>query len=262
MDCREARELFPAHVDRELGLPESIEMDRHLHACPRCQEEFMEQSRVRATVKKHVTYFHAPDDLAARIAGALPAEDKTHAAPRHRGWRWPVPAIWFGIGGVLTAVIALVWSAALHQALPSADEVIGDQIVASHVRSLMASHIADVTSSDQHIVKPWFSGKLDFSPTVSDLTEFGFPLVGGRLDYVDHRAVAALVYRHRQHLINVYIWPAGTRDTGAARTESRQGYHLVNWTGGGMAYWVISDLNARELMELVGALRGQEQKTG
>ncbi|MBL8540779.1 MAG: anti-sigma factor [Betaproteobacteria bacterium] len=262
MDCREARELFPAHVDRELGLPEAIEMDRHLHACPQCQEEFMEQSRVRAAVKKHVTYYHAPGDLAARIATALPAEDRTLASSRRREWRWSVSATWLGLGGALAGVVALVWSALLYQALPSADEMVGDQIVASHVRSLMASHIADVTSSDQHTVKPWFSGKLDFSPTVGDFTELGFPLVGGRLDYVDHRTVAALVYRHRQHLVNVYVWPSAVHDTGAVRTQSRQGYHLVNWAGGGMAYWVISDLNAKELMQLVDALRGQAPKAG
>jgi anti-sigma factor RsiW len=262
MDCKETQELLPAHVDRELGLPEAIEIDRHLHSCAACHGEFVEQSALRAAVKRQGTYFRAPGDLEARIMAALPVEGESPVAPTKHGWRWLGPWTWLNLGGALAAAVALFWSVGLYLALPSADDLIADEVVASHVRSLMANHIADVASSDQHTVKPWFSGKLDFSPTVTDLTGQGFPLIGGRLDYVDHRPVAALVYRHRQHLINVYVWPAGDRRDSAPRTLSHQGYHLVHWVGGGMVHWVISDVNLRELMELVGTLSGQERKAG
>lgn len=119
----------------------------------------------------------------------------------------------------------------------------------------MVNHIADVASSDHHTVKPWFNGKLDFSPAVNDLTAQGFPLVGGRLDYLDHRSVAALVYRHRQHLINVYVWPNVNKQNVTVKTLSSQGYQLVHWADGGMVYWVVSDLNPRELMVLARILQ-------
>lgn len=254
MECKETRNLLPAHADRELGLREAIEIDRHMQNCSGCRGEFARQHALREAVKKHATYFAAPGHLERRILSALPHEAPQ---PKRRGkstWPWG----WLNAGAVLASAFALVWSISLYLAVPSADDLLAQEVVSSHVRSLMASNIADVASSDQHTVKPWFSGKLDFSPRVSDFTAQGFPLVGGRLDYLDRRPVAALVYRHRQHVINMYCWPSSAEREAGVQTQSRQGFHLVRWAKNGMVHWAISDLNPHELMTLVQMLRTGE----
>jgi anti-sigma factor RsiW len=147
----------------------------------------------------------------------------------------------------MAMVVLLVWSGGLVQRHSPVDEHVLQDIIAGHVRSLMASHLTDVLSADQHTVKPWFEGHVDFAPPVPDLTAQGFPLVGGRLDYLDNRPVAALVYKRQQHVINLFVWPA---PSGAVRPESgvtHQGYNLVQWTTAGMTYWAISTLNAPEM---------------
>lgn len=257
MECKETLELLPAHLDRELGLPEAMAIDKHLQTCPACQRELVNQSTLSAALKKHATYFSAPDELKARILDALPPENKSQSAAARRVRAWVRSWSWLSFGTALASVVALVWSAGLYLATPSAQDLLADEVVASHVRSLMLDHIADVASSDRHTVKPWFNGKLDFSPPVIDLSAQGFPLVGGRLDYVDHRPVAALVYRRRQHLINVYIWPIIHKQQAATKTMSSQGYHLLHWVEAGMAYWVVSDLNTAEL-SLLPAILGTQ----
>jgi anti-sigma factor RsiW len=130
---------------------------------------------------------------------------------------------------------------------PAQDELIAEQVIAGHARSVLTGHLADVATSDQHTVKPWLSGKLDFSPPVMDLTTAGFPLIGGRLDYLDNRPVAALVYRRDRHLINLFVWPDPKSDrTGPTQTLSKQGYHVLHWHDAGMTFWAISDLNSAE----------------
>lgn len=255
MDCKETRELLPAHVDQELSLPAAIEIDKHLQSCPACQKKFAEQRALRAAIKKQAAYYNATDHIEARLKAALflGEEQAVQSAKRARGRFGSLN--WFNLGAALASVVAITWSIGLYLAQPSARDVLAEEVVSSHVRSLMMNHIADVASSDQHTVKPWFNGKLDFSPAVNDFAGQGFPLVGGRLDYLDHRSVAALVYRYRQHLINVYIWPDAKERQTAGQTLSRQGYHLVHWSAGGMVYWVISDLDPRELLQLTHLLQ-------
>ncbi|GBL47345.1 putative transmembrane protein [Sulfuriferula multivorans] len=261
MDCKRTLELLPAHLDQELGLPESREMDQHLQTCAACHNAFASQSALRDAVKQRATYFQAPIDLESRIRAALPLEPEIAAATaKRRPWQWG-SWNWLNAGTMLASLVVLVWSAGLYLATPSPNELLAEEVVSSHVRSLMVNHLADVASSDQHTVKPWFDGKLDFSPPVADLTAQGFPLVGGRLDYLDHRSVAALVYRHRLHLINVYIWPAANERQTALHNLSIQGYHLLHWSEAGMVYWMISDLNPHDLMTLTRILQAQAQRT-
>ena len=147
----------------------------------------------------------------------------------------------------------------LVRALParSADAFLTQELVASHVRSqMLPSHRFDVASSDPHTVKPWFEGKLDFSPPVKDLAGQGFPLVGGRLDYLHNRPVAALVYQRRKHSINLFIWPSSPGDEAAPTKATRQGFHMIRWTSSGMTFWAVSDLNEGELQEFVRLIQG------
>jgi anti-sigma factor RsiW len=254
MECSAVRRLLPAAVDAELDLRESTEVDRHLKECADCRAQFETQRALRGAVGRNVTYFRAPPALETRIRAALPATRVTHASvPTRRAWQWPIAI------GALAGLFAVVSTVGLYVTLPSADERIGDEIVSSHVRSLLANHAVDIASSDQHTVKPWFSGKLDFSPPVRDFASDGFPLVGGRLDYIDHHPAAALVYRRAQHTINVFAFPITDvkRDT-APRTGSTHGFHTVRWARDGMAFWAVSDVDAAELGKLVGLLRAAD----
>jgi anti-sigma factor RsiW len=203
-------------------------------------EEAKQATLLGGRIKGEAKYHAAPARLAARILASLP-EDPAEI-PRS-GWRWNIA--W--AGSAVAALCVLALGIGLFLALPGADERMADDVVASHVRALMVDHAADVASSDRHTVKPWFAGKLDFAPPVFDLTAEGFALVGGRLDYLERRPVAALVYRHRQHLINLFVWPS-PGDVALQKWE-RQGFHLIHWAGGGMNYWAVSDLNADELVQ-------------
>ena len=199
-------------------------------------------------VARDATYYRASDTLRAKVMAGIARETPT--ADRPRMWGFLAMAASFAAVGVVT------WNLALLSAGPGADELMQRDLVTAHVRSLMTdSHLNDVLSSDQHTVKPWFAGKLDFSPPVVDLANAGFALEGGRLDYVNARAVAVLTYRYRKHVVNVFIWPeAGEAEP---RATLRQGFSVVRWTHGGMRYSAVSDAAAAQLFALAEALRAQ-----
>jgi anti-sigma factor RsiW len=250
MEHKEAIELLPAYLDQELGLSDAIAVERHIGSCPECQHEFEEQSGVIAQLKKDAAYFKAPAHLAQRIKMALPPHRSN--SRRFKGWNFN----WLNAGAVMVTLLAVVWSGSLYLTLPSDQDRLMEELISSHVRSLQVDHLSDVASSDQHTVKPWFNGKLNFSPPVIDLASQGFSLEGGRLDYLNERTVAVLIYRHNQHPINLYIWPGADKDA-APQVHSRQGYHLIRWAVGGMDYWVVSDLAANELEFFVNTLRSR-----
>jgi anti-sigma factor RsiW len=255
MNCEETQELVYAYVDRELDLTKSLEFERHLSECGACSERHASLLALRSAVS---TVYHTPPaSLQRRVMSEVRKASKREAiprAPRVMPWRW------IGVAASVALVLVVSWSIVRLSARPSPDEVLAREVVSNHVRSLMVSHIADVPSSDQHTVKPWFNGKLDFSPPVIDLDEQGFALVGGRLDYLDSRAVAALVYQRKKHVINLFIWPSDVADR-SEQTSTRQGYNVIHWCQADMSYWAVSDLNANELREFVQLARNQYSQT-
>jgi anti-sigma factor RsiW len=248
MNCEETQKLVDAYVDRELDLVKSLEVEHHLNECDACSKRRASLLALRSAVS---TVYHTPPaSLQRRVTSEVRKASKKAATRGRAMARVPrvMPWGWFGVAVSVALVLAVSWSVVRLFARPSPDEVLAREVVSNHVRSLMVDHIADVPSSDQHTVKPWFNGKLDFSPPVIDLDEQGFALVGGRLDYVDGRAVAALVYQHRKHVINLFIWPTEESDR-SGLSATHQGYNAIHWCQAGMSYWAVSDLNATELRE-------------
>lgn len=245
MNCVEAQDLVPLYIDQELDLLRVVDVDKHLQFCVACRELYDRQRALRSIVRRDASFHRAPPELRERLRFALRGQTSESARPRAR---WP--SRW-NAGLAVAAAVVLSVSVALYIVLPTPQDRLENDIVSSHVRSLMANHLSDVASSDQHTVKPWFNGKLDYSPPVNDLTGQGFPLIGGRLDYLDDRPVAALVYRHRLHVINLFVWPNQGGHEQKPRALSQQGYNLLHWTQGGMEFWAVSDLNEADLTKFV-----------
>jgi anti-sigma factor RsiW len=199
-------------------------------------------------VRTYTPYFAAPEGLEKRIRGQLrrPVSVQTRTVSHHTFPAWRPIAVAASIVGL--AIFTTMFVTMLRR--PSETDTLAQQVVSSHIRSLMANHLADVPSSDQHTVKPWFNGKLDFSPPVKDLKPEGFPLTGGRLDYLDGRPVAALLYQRNRHVINLFVWPSSRPDS-SPRALTIKGYNAIQWTQSGMTYWAVSDLNGRELNQFV-----------
>jgi anti-sigma factor RsiW len=247
-------ELVQAYADRQLDAAQALEVERHLTGCAECAAAYRSQRTLSAAIGDSALYHRAPPALLDRLAETLaeapgPITPGTAAARRR-------PLLWRSLGLAASAAFLVVMTAAIMTRFNqfSPEEQTLHQVVAGHVRSLMVNHLADVPSSDQHTVKPWFNGKLDFSPPVKDLASEGFPLIGGRMDVIDDRPVAALVYRRHAHYINLFIWPAAG-ESSAEATTSRRGYNIIHWTQSGMTYWAVSDLNRGELDEFARLAR-------
>ena len=200
-------------------------------------------------VARDATYYKAPEHLRTRIRAHLDEQARERERPPF--WRWA------GLGATFAMAAALAWNAMLLSARVSPEERIAGEVMGAHVRSLLSeSHLNDVASTDQHTVKPWFQGKLDFAPVVTDLASAGFALDGGRLDYVNERPVAAITYRHRLHVVNLFEWPArGAADTKPV-LQVRNGYSIVRWTQGGLDYWAVSDTAGADVLQFAHLLLG------
>ncbi len=252
MRCNEAREFLSAFLDDELDPVRSREIEEHVRSCADCAAALGGLRQLGERLRAEAPYYRASDSLRARVGQAAwqGASRGRAASPRRAG---VLPRAWLGAAAVVLVVLGATWifTSLERQAIVGSME---REVVSSHIRSLMAAHLTDVASTDQHTVKPWFNGRLDFSPTVSDLSASGYPLVGGRLDYLGGRPVAALVYQRRKHWINVFTWPLEGARESRASAKTQQGYHLIHATHGGMAYWIVSDLDPRELSEFAGLL--------
>jgi mycothiol system anti-sigma-R factor len=244
MQCRDVLDRLSPFMDDELDPVASREVAQHLESCPSCAAALERERALSAGLRAHLEYHRAPDLLRARVLRQTRAAIGGADIARSRGVATPMR--WLSVAAGVVALAGGVWFVA---SLPRGSETdaITREVVSGHVRSLMADHLMDVASTDQHTVKPWFSGKLDFSPPVTDFAAADYPLVGGRLDYLRGHAVAALVYQHRKHVINVFVWPVADAHETIAPSVTQQGFHVVHATHAGMAYWVVSDLNANEM---------------
>jgi anti-sigma factor RsiW len=238
MTCEEAEILLHALIDGELDAGHAREVETHVATCPRCAAAFAAYREMSRAIASADLRYAAPPALRRRIEAALPQPRVANRRDILKG---------FAMGSAMSAIAA---SGLFAVALRSDDEQrIMSEVVSAHLRSLQAGHLTDVISTDQHTVKPWFNGRLDVSPPVIDLTQQGFTLVGGRLDYVDARALGAVVYRRRQHVINLFVSQTANAERQAARIETIQGFNIRRWSDRGLNYWAVSDIGADELAE-------------
>jgi anti-sigma factor RsiW len=244
LKCNDVHNFIDAYIDDELDLVKTLEVEQHLQDCPNCAKMHKNRQLMKDAVHTGLLYHKAPAHLQKRIQSSLRQTNKD-SAPRTIPWRL------FSAAAALVVITVAIWSLLPFFSPSTVNESLVQEVLSSHVRSLMANHLVDVVSTDQHTVKPWFDGKLDFSPPVVDLAPQGFPLVGGRLDYLNNRPVAALVYKYRNHYINLFIWPSTQSSNGNTTMVTRQGYHLFFWTRSGMTYWAVSDAEENILQKFV-----------
>jgi anti-sigma factor RsiW len=241
MNCISSQELG-AYLDEELDAGLQIEVQTHMTGCRSCSDAYAKLRAQQDNIRSHAPRYEVPAVLRGSVLAALRGEDanETRVAPRtNRSSKW------LAIAASILLCVSVGWNAVLLRSRPADRDILAENLLASHVRSLIGTHLMDVPSSDQHTVKPWFDGKLNFSPDVKDLTSQGFPLLGGRIEYISERPVAALVYGRRKHIINLFTWPAGTPP--GVTSWSRQGYNMVHWKKGEMDYWAIADITVAEL---------------
>jgi anti-sigma factor RsiW len=259
--CADKVLLLHAYVDGELDLVRSLEVEEHLKTCAACTEELSGHRTLRSSLRSGDLYQRAPQELKDRIRAAAVGETAPTAVPvaskaglvaaTRRVQRRPIFE-WLAIAAAILIAFALGSRMIPGIAVPRPN-LVAEEAVAAHIRSLQPGHLMDIESTDQHTVKPWFDGKLDFSPPVRDFNDRGFPLIGGRLDYIDHRNVAALVYQRRKHLINVFVWPESSGDANSSTSETQRivnGYNFLGWQYGTVHFCAVSDVNLVDLRQL------------
>jgi len=272
MNCEEAIKLMDGYLDGELDPITSQTIEQHMRECPKCDQAYKTHGSLIRAISNATPYYKAPAGLRERIQSSLreeiaeqPVRNGVRGSqvlfrrrqPELRTILWGRSWNWLALAAAVLLAAIIGWNLFPRLQQPGADQFLATELIASHVRSLMANHLTDVASSDQHTVKPWLDAKLDFAPSVVDLANDGFPLVGGRLDYLDNRPVAALVYQRRKHFINLFVWPA---EAGAARPTmamSHQGYQLLHWVDSDFNYWAVSDVNANDLQTFKQQFEGQ-----
>src|ERR1700683_2202588 len=240
MNC--SLDLIEAYMDEELDPGPSGSVGEHLLGCQSCSEAHSRFRAQQAGIRSAAPYYAAPAQLERAVRDALrqAVADEAKPAASSLPWRW------IAVAATILLAISVSWNVRPSSRRPVENDLVAENILSDHIRSLIGTHLLDVPSSNQHTVKPWFNGKLDFSPDVKDFASQGFPLIGGRLDYLMDRPVAALVYGRRQHVINVFTWPADPALM-AESHYSRNGYNTIHWSHGSMTFWAVSDIAPTEL---------------
>jgi mycothiol system anti-sigma-R factor len=245
MSCDFSGTLLHAYLDGELDAMRAADFERHLETCRECTATLGAAESLRSSLQHAQLYETAPAGLRKKIRAELKVSAGKASGSSVAAWRWLV------VAAAILLVTGVAWFALPHfLATSMQSSVTSTEIVDAHIRSLQAGHLTDVASTDQHTVKPWFDGKLEFIPPVHDFMDEGFPLLGGRLDVLGERNVAALVYGRRKHFINVFVWPTKEPDTPIHPPGSRQGFQWVHWRHQGMEFCAISDVSAQDLHEL------------
>jgi anti-sigma factor RsiW len=242
MTCAEAKILLHALLDDELDAGHAHDVEAHVGSCPHCAAELRGYRQMQRAMPAAQLRFTAPVGLRHRIDRVQPSSPSRVSSRRSllKG---------FVTGSVLSAAMAA--SLVIAVIRTDQDHRIVEDVLTAHVRSLQGDHLTDVQTSNQHVVKPWFNGKVDVAPPVVDLTAQGFTLIGGRLDYIDSKAVASIVYRRHTHVINLFVAQAAASAHQQAKTETMQGFNIQRWSAQGLEFFAVSDLNADELQEFV-----------
>jgi anti-sigma factor RsiW len=258
--CEDKSLLLHAYSDGELDLVRSLEIEEHVKTCAACAQELREQQALRNGIRSANLYHRVPDALRTRImaaaGGAAPVggnQGRSAVSPIRIVRERPLFE-WLAVAAAILIALGLGIRIIPGAMNARSNDLVAEELVASHIRSLQPGHLMDVVSTDQHTVKPWFDGKLDFAPPVRDLADQGYPLVGGRLDYVGGRNVAALVYQLRKHYINVFIWPDDGQQAKLPESVSRQGYNVICQSSGGMRLCGVTDANADDLRQFMQLL--------
>lgn len=235
--------MMHGYIDDELDAVHALAFEEHLKTCANCANELDSVRALGRVMAQDKIRWTMPEQVRERILSAISLEQNDTAKGNQPNLGSRLLHL-IGRWSYIPSFAALAASVLLVLSLPKADQSIQDQILAGHIRSLLVSHLTDVQTSDQHTVKPWFNGRVDYSPPVVDLSAEGFPLVGGRIDYIDGKVVAALVYRRHAHVINVFIWP--TPPSGRVETAT-EGYNLLKWYDDGLTFWTVSDVSPADL---------------
>jgi anti-sigma factor RsiW len=230
------------YLDEELEPDLEAAVAEHLADCRQCTAIYWQIHEQQVAVRSLAPYYAAPAELQRSVRKALRQAAAEGTESRNGPWRWIAIAASFLLAASLT------WNLSRLQSRAPESEITAQYVLSSHVRSLMGTHLLDVASTDQHTVKPWFNGKLDFSPDVKDFASQGFPLIGGRIEYLADRSVAALIYQRRQHVINLFTWPSPLPGTKGS-TFVRNGYNVLQWSDGSMTYWAVSDISSAEIQQ-------------
>lgn len=246
MNCQQVQKLIHAYHDGELDVANTLQVDEHLADCTACFNAARQLSALSGAMKDASLRFSAPASLRRSISAAVEQAEKNERETTAPARPWFHYSGWAAAAVLLVTTVFAFRLSSVHQE----DRLLAD-LTASHVRALMVDHLTDVTSTDQHTVKPWFDGKVDFAPPVKELRESGFPLLGGRLDVIDGHSAAALVYGRQKHFLNLFIWPAPSAGPVEPQSHQRNGYNIIQWSDGKMAFSVVSDLNETELRQFV-----------